>query len=125
MSELLLSKLPFVFAFILSLITVFEDNDGNAVSLKRVSQIINKEVPFVFADCSNEKQLEVVFEKVWFTFNLINSYAVMKIISSKYVQQVIFRIYKYIAVIAVFYLFYSIRLMVWYTWLVGKQLVNQ
>ncbi|VDK74672.1 unnamed protein product [Litomosoides sigmodontis] len=40
-----------------------QDNDGNAVSLKRVSQIINKEVPFVFADCSNEKQLEAVFEK--------------------------------------------------------------
>ncbi|VDK81454.1 unnamed protein product, partial [Onchocerca ochengi] len=35
-----------------------QDSDGNAVSLKRVSQIINKEVPFIFADCSNEKQLE-------------------------------------------------------------------
>ncbi|MCP9261015.1 UDP-glucose 4-epimerase [Dirofilaria immitis] len=40
-----------------------QDNDGNAISLKRVSQIINKEVPFIFADCSNEEQLEAVFEK--------------------------------------------------------------
>uniref|UniRef100_A0AAF5Q0D4 UDP-glucose 4-epimerase n=2 Tax=Wuchereria bancrofti TaxID=6293 RepID=A0AAF5Q0D4_WUCBA len=40
-----------------------QDNDGNAVSLKRVAQIINKEVPFVFADCRNEKQLEAIFEK--------------------------------------------------------------
>ncbi|KAK6106580.1 UDP-glucose 4-epimerase GalE [Brugia pahangi] len=40
-----------------------QDNNGNAVSLKRVSQIINKEVPFVFADCRNEKHLEAIFEK--------------------------------------------------------------
>lgn len=40
------------------------DADGNAVSLKRVSQIVGKEVPFIFADCCNEEQLEAVFKKV-------------------------------------------------------------
>lgn len=44
----------------------FKDGNGGAISLKRVSQIINKEVPFVFADCRNEEQLETIFEKVWF-----------------------------------------------------------
>ncbi|VDD93598.1 unnamed protein product [Enterobius vermicularis] len=40
-----------------------EDTDGNAVSLKRVSQITGKEVPFVFADCCKPDQLEVAFQK--------------------------------------------------------------
>uniref|UniRef100_A0A0R3RQ69 UDP-glucose 4-epimerase n=1 Tax=Elaeophora elaphi TaxID=1147741 RepID=A0A0R3RQ69_9BILA len=53
-----------------------QDNDGDAISLKRVSQITNKVVPFVFADCGNEKQLEDVFEKVCFSFNF--DYAVTK-----------------------------------------------
>uniref|UniRef100_A0A915PTC9 UDP-N-acetylglucosamine 4-epimerase n=1 Tax=Setaria digitata TaxID=48799 RepID=A0A915PTC9_9BILA len=40
-----------------------QDINGSAVSLKRVSQIINKDVPFVFADCRDEEQLETVFKK--------------------------------------------------------------
>lgn len=38
-----------------------QDRNGKAVSLNRVSQIVDKEVPFVFADCCNEEQLETVF----------------------------------------------------------------
>lgn len=45
---------------------LFLDTDGNAVSLKRVSQITGKEVPFVFADCCKPDQLEVAFQKVSF-----------------------------------------------------------
>lgn len=62
----LILKIPFI---LLRAKSFFEDNDGNAVSLKRVSQIINKEVPFVFADCNNEKQLEAVFEEVCILFD--------------------------------------------------------
>ncbi|VDN00829.1 unnamed protein product [Thelazia callipaeda] len=40
-----------------------QDADGNAVSLKHVSRIIGIEIPFVFADCCNERQLESVFKE--------------------------------------------------------------
>ncbi|VDK42303.1 unnamed protein product [Anisakis simplex] len=40
-----------------------QDKDGNAISLKRVSQIVGKDVPFMFADCCNQQQTEAVFQK--------------------------------------------------------------
>lgn len=41
---------------------------GDAVSLKRAEKIVGQEICFIFADCTNERDLEKVFQKVCLYF---------------------------------------------------------
>ncbi|VDN56693.1 unnamed protein product [Dracunculus medinensis] len=40
-----------------------QDEMGDAVSLKRAEKIVGQEICFIFADCTNERDLEKVFQK--------------------------------------------------------------
>lgn len=60
----LILNIIFLWKFIISNL----DEMGDAVSLKRAEKIVGQEICFIFADCTNERDLEKVFQKVCLYF---------------------------------------------------------
>lgn len=54
----------------------FADEDGNAVSLTRVSKLTGKPVPFIRCDVCNEHDLKSIFEKVRF-YSILNHFVII------------------------------------------------